>query len=292
MAPQARQVVELVDRAAVGEVEGVPVVLQKPRPQSPRVHRAGQLVKAVAAVGVPGGHKAALCRQLLVLCRAQQRRGDGVQVVEEVLFQPLAVKGGQPHDEGAVEVLPHPLLQLQAVGPVGGEGRALGLVRLGLAPAVGIDAHRGDEHGLLRGEAAQVLPRGAHHREVGLRVLVGQIHGRRHPGVDHQIVVAAELVGHVGGVAGRVKGVARQEVAPHKAGAAHENGAPHLLFPFQTVIAIQNTLYTKSPRHTSRGLLFTVSVHSSAGSSSTPAQSESRVKVSAGNSCRSSSATK
>ncbi len=63
-------------------------------------------------------------------------------------------------------------------------------------------------------DLADILPRAAHDGKVGLRVGVGQEHGRRHARVDTEVRAGAVLRGYVTAVAFRGEGMFGQQVAP------------------------------------------------------------------------------
>ena len=239
--PQAAQVVELVAAAGIGEGEGVEVVGGKKSPQGRGVRRAVLFIEAVFGQRVAVPHQGRPLRQFGVLIRLEHGRRDGAQVIQEVLFEPPAIQGGQAQDQRAGEILPHPAFQLQAVAPVGRKAFFTGFVGLVPAAAVGIDRDAGNEHHRPGGDAAQILPRGAHDGQVGLRVGVGQKHRRRDPCIHTEIGAGAVGLRHIAAVAGGGKGMACQQVAPHKAGGTHQKivcHTPSLRFR----IFIQDTL--------------------------------------------------
>ena len=151
-----------------------------------------------------------------------------MQVKEEVFPDAGAVQCGQAHNERVGEVLAHPALQLQTVFAVGGQtfGVLRGAVLIDAA-AVCQHGNAGNQDKSFGRDLADILPRGAHDGKVGLRVGVGQEHGRRHARVDTEVRAGAVLRGYVTAVAFRGEGMFGQQVAPHKPGGADEQVTGH-----------------------------------------------------------------
>ena len=151
-----------------------------------------------------------------------------MQVKEEVFPDAGAVQCGQAHNERVGEVLAHPALQLQTVFAVGGQ--SFGVLRGAVlidAAAVCQHGNAGNQDKSFGRDLADILPRGAHDGKVGLRVGVGQEHGRRHARVDTEVRAGAVLRGYVTAVACRGEGMFGQQIAPHKPGGADEQVTGH-----------------------------------------------------------------